>query len=67
MCFLQKRIDDLKNERKTVEGQVAMAENELQKTEDLLETLSKSKTVHEFVCLKVLMGKHIFMYIHMCH
>lgn len=49
MCFPQKRIDTLKKERKTVEDQMAMAKSELQKTDDLLENLTDSKTVHLIV------------------
>ncbi|XP_044075989.1 laminin subunit alpha-3-like isoform X2 [Siniperca chuatsi] len=44
---LQKRIEDLKKERKTVEDQIAMAEDELQKTEDLAKILSNRKTEYE--------------------
>lgn len=43
--FLQKRIEDLKKERKTVEDQIAMAEDELQETEDLVKMLADSKMV----------------------
>lgn len=50
MCFLQKRIEDLKKERKIVEDQMAMAEDELQKTEDLVKMLSDSKTVRLTNC-----------------
>lgn len=57
MCSLQKKIEDLKKERKTVEDQIAMAKNELQKTEDLVKMLSDSKMVslancYLHVCLK---------------
>lgn len=41
----QKRIEDLKKEEKIVKDQVAMAEDELQKTEDLAKKLLDSKTV----------------------
>lgn len=41
----QKRIENLKKERKTVEDQMAMADDELQKTEDMLKMLADSKTV----------------------
>ncbi|XP_042353016.1 laminin subunit alpha-3-like [Plectropomus leopardus] len=44
---LQKRIKDLKKERDTVEDQMDMAEKELRKTEDMVKTLSKSKTEYE--------------------
>ncbi|XP_069013512.1 laminin subunit alpha-3-like isoform X1 [Embiotoca jacksoni] len=44
---LQKRIEDLKNERKTVKDQMGMARAELQKTEDLVKKLSDSKTEYE--------------------
>ncbi|XP_031150036.1 laminin subunit alpha-3 isoform X3 [Sander lucioperca] len=44
---LQKKIEDLKKERKTVEDQIAMAKNELQKTEDLVKMLSDSKMEYE--------------------
>lgn len=55
MCFLQKRIEGLKKERKTVEDQMTMAEDELQKTEDLVKMLSDSKTVRSTNCnLRVL-------------
>nr|XP_020451525.1 laminin subunit alpha-3 [Monopterus albus] len=47
MDDLQKRIDDLKKERKTVEDQMAIAENELQKTEDLVKMLTDSKKDYE--------------------
>lgn len=46
MHFLQKRIENLNKERKTVEDQMAMAEDELQKTEDLVKMLSDSKSVY---------------------
>lgn len=46
MFSLQKRIDDLKGERKTVKNQIAVAEGELKKTEDLVKMLSDSKTVN---------------------
>lgn len=42
---LQRRTEELKEERKTVEGQMDMARNELKKTQDLLKMLSDSKTV----------------------
>lgn len=42
---LQRRTDELKEERKTVEGQMDMARNELKKTQDLLKMLSDSKMV----------------------
>ncbi|XP_061878635.1 laminin subunit alpha-3-like isoform X1 [Entelurus aequoreus] len=44
---LQKRVDDLKKERKTVEGQMEMAQDELKKIEDLFKSLSGNKTVYE--------------------
>lgn len=44
-CCLQGRVEELKTERKTVEGQVDMARNELKKTQDLLKMLTDSKTV----------------------
>lgn len=44
---LQKRIDDLKKERKIVEDQMKMAENELKKTKDLVNALKDSKTEYE--------------------
>uniref|UniRef100_A0A096LSG3 Laminin subunit alpha 3 n=1 Tax=Poecilia formosa TaxID=48698 RepID=A0A096LSG3_POEFO len=44
---LEKRINDLKEERKTVKDQIAMAEDELKKTEDLVKMLSDSKTEFE--------------------
>ncbi|KAF3699380.1 Laminin subunit alpha-3 [Channa argus] len=43
----QKRIEDLKREQRTVVDQMSMAENELQKTEDLLNMLTDSKTEYE--------------------
>ncbi|PWA25274.1 hypothetical protein CCH79_00005330 [Gambusia affinis] len=42
-----KRIDDLKEEQKTVQNQIAMAEDELKKTEDLVKMLSDRKTEYE--------------------
>ncbi|KAM6919501.1 laminin subunit alpha-3-like [Lycodopsis pacificus] len=47
LADLQKRIDGLKKERKTVEDQITMAANELRKTQDLVKTLSDSKTEYE--------------------
>ncbi|KAM9718848.1 laminin subunit alpha-3-like isoform 1-T1 [Menidia menidia] len=44
---LQKTIEDLKKERKTVEDQMAKAEEELQLTEDLVKNLTDSKTAYE--------------------
>jgi len=44
---VQRLVDDLKKERETVEEEMAMAEDELQKTEDLLGMLSDSKTVRD--------------------
>ncbi|XP_070830251.1 laminin subunit alpha-3-like [Chaetodon trifascialis] len=44
---LQKRIEDLKKERKIVEDQVRMAKDELKKTEDLAKMLSDSKKEYE--------------------
>ncbi|KAG8014177.1 Laminin subunit alpha-3 [Nibea albiflora] len=44
---LQKRIEDHKKERKVVESQMAMAEDELQKTGDLAKMLSDSKMEYE--------------------
>lgn len=43
--FFQNRIKDLKQERKTVEDQMAMAGEELQKAKDLGKMLTDSKTV----------------------
>ena len=45
MFVLQKRMEDLKKERKKVQDQIAMAENQLKATEDLLRMLKDSKTV----------------------
>lgn len=42
---LQRRAQELKDERKTVEGQMDMARNELKKTKALLKMLTDSKTV----------------------
>lgn len=50
MSSLQNRIDRLKRERKIVQDQMAMAEGELKKTEDLLKQLSDSKKVHLTNC-----------------
>ncbi|XP_028282768.1 laminin subunit alpha-3-like isoform X2 [Parambassis ranga] len=50
---LQKRIANLKKERKTVEDQMAMAEAELQKTEDMLKMLSDSKTEYEHLAAQL--------------
>ncbi|XP_062260014.1 laminin subunit alpha-3-like [Platichthys flesus] len=47
LAELQKRIENLKKERKTVEEQMALAEDELQKTVDLVKTLTDSKTEYE--------------------
>ncbi|KAK5860005.1 hypothetical protein PBY51_021515 [Eleginops maclovinus] len=47
LADLKKRINDLQTERATVKDQMTMAENELQKTEDLVEMLSDSKTEYE--------------------
>ncbi|KAM9323132.1 laminin subunit alpha-3-like [Pholidichthys leucotaenia] len=44
---LQKRVEDLKQEQKTVEDQMALAKNELKKTEDLSKKLKDSKTEYE--------------------
>ncbi|KAG7258727.1 hypothetical protein CRUP_029788, partial [Coryphaenoides rupestris] len=44
---LLRLVEDLKKERKTVEEEMAMAEDELQKTEDLVGMLSDSKTAYE--------------------
>nr|XP_054596449.1 laminin subunit alpha-3 isoform X2 [Nothobranchius furzeri] len=44
---LQKRIKDLENERKVVEDQMAMANNELQNTEDFMKMLLDSKADFE--------------------
>ncbi|XP_006786518.1 laminin subunit alpha-3-like isoform X2 [Neolamprologus brichardi] len=44
---LQKRTEDLKNERKIVEDQMTLAKNELQKTEDLVKMLLDNKTEYE--------------------
>lgn len=43
--FFQNRIKDLKQERETVEDQMAMAGDELQKAKDLGKKLTDSKTV----------------------
>lgn len=48
LCFvrlLQKRIEDLRKQRKTVEDQIATAEDKLQKTVDLIKELSEGKMV----------------------
>lgn len=45
MFVLQKRMEDLKKERKKVQDQIAMAEDQLKATEDLLRMLNDSKTV----------------------
>lgn len=50
VCLLQKRIKDLTEERARVEDQMAMAEDELQKTEDLVKMLTDSKTVRMTNC-----------------
>ncbi|XP_070700517.1 laminin subunit alpha-3-like [Pempheris klunzingeri] len=50
---LQKRIEDLKKERKTVGDQIAMAEDELQKTDQLVKMLSDSKTEYEQLAAKL--------------
>ncbi|KAF3858226.1 hypothetical protein F7725_011427, partial [Dissostichus mawsoni] len=44
---LKKRINDIQTERETVKDQMILAENELQKTEDLVEMLYDSKTEYE--------------------
>ncbi|XP_019117800.1 laminin subunit alpha-3 isoform X2 [Larimichthys crocea] len=44
---LQERIEDLKKDRKVVESKMAMAEDELQKTQDLEKMLSNSKMEYE--------------------
>ncbi|CAL8344638.1 unnamed protein product [Merluccius merluccius] len=44
---LLRLIEDLKKERKTVEAEMAMAEDELRKTEDLVRMLSDSKVEYE--------------------
>lgn len=44
-CCLQRRAQELKDEWKTVEGQMDMAKNELKKTKELLKMLTDSKTV----------------------
>lgn len=62
MCSLQKRINDIQTERETVKNQMTLAENELQKTEDLVEMLYDSKTVCCFphvLCLKYSLYLHI--------
>lgn len=46
----QNRIEDLKQERKTVEDQMAMARDELQKAKDLAKMLTDSKTVRNPSC-----------------
>ncbi|XP_041804417.1 laminin subunit alpha-3-like isoform X2 [Chelmon rostratus] len=47
MGDLQKRIEDLKKERKIVEDQVTMAGDELKKAKDLAKMLSNSKAEYE--------------------
>lgn len=47
---LQERIEDLKKDRKVVESKMAMAEDELQKTQDLEKMLSNSKMVRLTNC-----------------
>ncbi|KAK6302715.1 hypothetical protein J4Q44_G00270700 [Coregonus suidteri] len=42
-----KRMEDLKKERKKVQDQIAMAEDQLKNTEDLLRMLNDSKTEYE--------------------
>lgn len=44
---VQRLVEDLKKERERVEEEMVMAEDELQKTEDLLGMLSDSKTVRD--------------------
>ncbi|XP_068196189.1 laminin subunit alpha-3-like isoform X2 [Antennarius striatus] len=50
---LQKRIDNLKKERKTVEDQISMSEDELRKTEDLVKMLSDSKKEYEHLAAQL--------------
>lgn len=50
---LQKRIDDLKTEKKIVEDQMNMAKNELQKTDDLVKMLTDSKTEYEHLAAQL--------------
>ncbi|XP_068614972.1 laminin subunit alpha-3-like [Brachionichthys hirsutus] len=50
---LQKRIDELKKERKTVEDQISMSEDELQKAEDLAKMLSDSKKEYEHLAAQL--------------
>lgn len=65
LCSLQKRIEALKKERKTVEDQMDMAEDELQKTDDLVKMLVDSKTVCLTNCsLSVLHLKLITAHFH---
>lgn len=45
MFVLQKRMEDLRKERKKVQDQIAMAEDQLKDTKDLLRMLDDSKTV----------------------
>ncbi|XP_034090494.1 laminin subunit alpha-3-like isoform X3 [Gymnodraco acuticeps] len=47
LADLKKRINDIQTERETVNNQMTLAENELQKTEDLVEMLYDSKTEYE--------------------
>ncbi|KAJ4936999.1 hypothetical protein JOQ06_001583, partial [Pogonophryne albipinna] len=47
LADLKKRINDIQTERETVKDQMTLAENELQKTEDLVEMLYDSKTEYE--------------------
>ncbi|MEQ2239068.1 hypothetical protein ILYODFUR_000794, partial [Ilyodon furcidens] len=46
---LEKRIEGLKEDQKTVRNQIALAEDELKKTEDLVKMLSDSKTDYEML------------------
>ncbi|XP_027877262.1 laminin subunit alpha-3 isoform X1 [Xiphophorus couchianus] len=50
---LEKRIDDLKGEGKTVKSQIAVAEGELKKTEDLVKMLSDSKMDYEVLAAQL--------------
>ncbi|XP_038159689.1 laminin subunit alpha-3-like isoform X1 [Cyprinodon tularosa] len=50
---LEKRIKDLQEERKTVKNQIALAEDELKKTNDLAEMLSDSKKDYELLAAQL--------------
>ncbi|XP_056913723.1 LOW QUALITY PROTEIN: laminin subunit alpha-3-like [Takifugu flavidus] len=47
LADLQRRVQELKEERETVGGQMDMARNELKKTKELLDMLDDSKTEYE--------------------